>query len=62
MEDNPVDLDLAVRAFKKCNLFNPLQVARDSEEVMVLMKHWEDGESPPTVTLLDLHLPGIGWD
>lgn len=59
VEDNSVDLDLAMRAFGRCNPFNPLQVARDGEEVMLLMRRWEDGEPAPTVILLDLHLPRV---
>jgi CheY-like chemotaxis protein len=57
VEDNCVDLDLAIRAFGKCRLFNPIQVARNAEEVMVLMGRWEAGDLVPTVILLDLHLP-----
>ena len=52
VEDNPVDLDLAMRAFGRCELLNPLQVARDGEEVMLLMQRWEAGEPAPNVILL----------
>src|SRR5215813_4820022 len=59
VDDNPIDLDLAKRAFSKCELCNPLQVARDGEEVMLLMQRWEAGEPVPTVILLDLRLPKV---
>jgi len=59
VEDNCVDLDLALRAFRKCQMFNPIQVARDAEEVSVLMRRWESGDLVPTVILLDLHLPRV---
>jgi CheY-like chemotaxis protein len=59
VEDNSVDLDLAIRAFGRCNLLNPIEVARDGEEVMGLMQQWEAGEPTPMVILLDLHLPRV---
>ena len=59
VEDNCVDLDLAMRAFGKCELFSPIQVARDAEEMMRLMEGWEAGELVPAVILLDLHLPRV---
>ncbi|HMG37478.1 MAG TPA: response regulator [Blastocatellia bacterium] len=59
VEDNSVDLDLAIRAFGRCNLINPLRIARDAEEVIALMQRWEEGEPTPTLILLDLNLPGL---
>jgi CheY-like chemotaxis protein len=59
VEDNCVDLDLAMRAFGRCQPFNPIQVARDAEDVMVLMERWEAGDPAPMVILLDLHLPKV---
>src|SRR5258708_6101984 len=59
VEDNPVDIDLALRAFQRCKMYNPVQVARNAEEVSALMSRWEDGEPPPVLILLDLHLPKV---
>lgn len=59
VEDNPVDVDLTIRAFKKRNLINPIQVARDGEEALEFVKKWESGELLPIVILLDLKLPKV---
>lgn len=34
VEDNPMDVDLALRAFRKRRLANPIEVARDGEEAL----------------------------
>lgn len=57
IEDNPVDVDLTLRAFKKQNLTNPIDVARDGEEAINWIKRWEHGDKIPIVILLDLKLP-----
>lgn len=57
VEDNPLDLDLARRAFEHCKLANPIEVARDGEEVLAFIPRWEAGEARPLVILLDLKLP-----
>ena len=57
VEDNPVDVDLTIRAFKKQNLTNPIITARDGEEAIGQIKLWEKGDSIPVVILLDLKLP-----
>ncbi len=59
IEDNPMDVDLTVRAFKKRNIANPIQVARDGEEALAFLPSWEAGEPLPTVILLDLKLPKV---
>lgn len=59
VEDNPVDLDLTLRAFATKNLDNPIQVARDGEEVLQYFKKWEMGDPKPVVILLDLNMPKI---
>jgi hypothetical protein len=57
VEDNPIDVDLTLRAFKKNNLTNPVIVARDGEEALNWIAKWESGEQVPVVILLDLKLP-----
>jgi CheY-like chemotaxis protein len=59
VEDNPIDLDLSLRAFAAKKLTNPIQVARDGEEALKYMEKWEKGEPWPVVILLDLNLPKI---
>ena len=60
VEDNPLDIDLTRRAFKKQNLTNPLDIARDGEEAISWLSRWEAGEPLPLIILLDLKLPKIG--
>lgn len=59
VEDNPVDLDLTLRAFAKHKLANVILVARDGEEAVAWIPRWEAGEPLPLVILLDLKLPII---
>jgi len=59
VEDNPLDVDLALRAFRRRKLVNPVLVARDGEEALAWIPRWESGETQPTVILLDLNLPRI---
>lgn len=59
VEDNPVDLDLTLRAFKRRNMSNPIQVARDGQEALDWIPRWEAGEPLPLVVLLDLKLPRV---
>jgi CheY-like chemotaxis protein len=59
VEDNPVDLDLTIRAFSLSKLTNPIIVARDGEEACEFIQKWERGESLPVVILLDLKLPKV---
>ena len=62
VEDNPQDLELAVRALRKANLSNHIQIARDGAEALEYVfcegpfaaRKIEDG---PKVILLDLKLP-----
>ncbi|MFA5082135.1 MAG: response regulator [Hydrogenophilaceae bacterium] len=60
VEDNPVDVDLTLRAFAKRKLLNPIQVARDGQEALEWIPRWEAGEPLPMVILLDLKLPRVG--
>lgn len=60
VEDNPMDVDLTVRAFVKHKLLNPIQIARDGEEALDLIPKWETKElQKPFVILLDLKLPKV---
>lgn len=59
VEDNPVDLDLTLRAFAHHNLASPIQVARDGQEALDWIPRWEAGEALPLVILLDLKLPRV---
>lgn len=59
VEDNPVDVDLTIRAFKKQNLTNPIEIARDGEEAINMIEKWKDSKLIPVVILLDLKLPKI---
>jgi CheY-like chemotaxis protein len=64
VEDTPQDLELALRALKKANLANTIQVARDGEAALEFLfgegghadRNLEDG---PRVILLDLKLPKV---
>lgn len=59
VEDNPVDVDLTLRAFAKRKLTNPVQVARDGAAALSWIPRWESGEPRPALILLDLKLPKV---
>ncbi|MBU1011175.1 MAG: response regulator [Bacteroidetes bacterium] len=59
VEDNPIDLELTLRAFNRKKLTNPIQVARDGEEALRFVEKWEQGEQTPVVILLDLSMPKV---
>lgn len=59
VEDNPMDVDLTLRAFKKRNLANPIEIARDGEEAVAFIEKWEKGAPVPAIVLLDLKLPKV---
>jgi CheY-like chemotaxis protein len=59
VEDNPMDVDLTLRAFRRHHLTNPLEVARDGEEALAWIPRWLAGERTPAVILLDLKLPKV---
>lgn len=59
VEDNPVDLDLTLRAFKSRRLTNPIEIARDGEEALSFIEKWQNGDPVPVVILLDLNLPKV---
>jgi CheY-like chemotaxis protein len=64
VEDTPEDLELALRALRKANLANHIQIARDGAEAMEFL--FAEGihkgrkvEDVPKVILLDLKLPKV---
>jgi CheY-like chemotaxis protein len=59
VEDNPMDVDLTLRAFKRRRVTNVIHVARDGEEALAWLPRWESGEPWPAVILLDLKLPKV---
>jgi len=64
VEDNPQDLELALRALRKANLTNRIEVARDGAEAIdfIFCQGAHAGrriEDIPRVVLLDLKLPKI---
>ncbi len=59
VEDNPVDVDLTLRAFARRKFSNPIEVARDGQEALDWLPRWEAGEPLPLVILLDLKLPRV---
>jgi CheY-like chemotaxis protein len=64
VEDSEGDLQLALRAFKKANLLNRIQVARDGAEALdyIFCQNLHESrriEDTPRVILLDLKLPKV---
>ena len=65
VEDNPTDLELALRVFKKHRIANRIEVARDGEQALDFLfgegvHAARGGIQIPKVILLDLKLPKIG--
>jgi len=59
IEDNPVDIDLTLRAFKYKKMTHPIEIARDGEEALEWVNKWRKGSPRPVVILLDLNLPKV---
>lgn len=57
VEDNPMDIDLAVRAFAGTSIENRLVVARDGEEALACPMLVDETAKAPCLILLDLKLP-----
>jgi two-component system response regulator len=65
VEDNPDDVELTLRAFRKSNIANQIVVARDGVEALDYLfatgPHTAREHLPlPQVVLLDLKLPRVG--
>jgi two-component system response regulator len=64
VEDNPDDVALTLRAFKRSHLMNPIAVARDGVEALDFLfargPHADRAAKPlPTLVILDLKLPRL---
>ena len=64
VEDNPDDVELTLRAFRKNNFSNPIFVARDGQEALDMMMgqgaySGENAPALPHLILLDLKLPRL---
>ena len=63
VEDNPHDVELALRAFQKSKLANRVHVVRDGEEALEFLfrtgAYAERLNAAPKVVLLDLKLPKV---
>lgn len=64
VEDNPDDVELTLRAFRKMNLANDIEVARDGAEALEYLlargaHAGRDAASDPQLVLLDLKLPKV---
>jgi two-component system, response regulator len=63
VEDNADDVELTLRALRKANLAQRVEVARDGAEALTLL-FGSDGPTGsrayPRVVLLDVQLPGVG--
>ncbi len=62
VEDNPDDVELTLRVFKKYNIINKIIVAKDGEEALEILFNSRKGvpeEERPDLILLDLKLPKV---
>lgn len=62
VEDNPDDVELTLRVFRKYNIINQIIVARDGEEALEILFNSQKGvqrEERPDLILLDLKLPKV---
>ena len=65
VEDNPDDVELTIRAFKKSNLLNDVIVANDGIEALECLEgtgkfEGRDKNHLPSLILLDLKMPRMG--
>jgi len=64
VEDNPDDVELTLRSFKKNNIYNPMVVVKDGAEALDYLfgqgaYAGRDMSVMPSVILLDLKLPKV---
>jgi two-component system response regulator len=61
VEDNPADVALTLRAFRKSNILNEVIVVRDGAEALTYLLSGDHADvARPTLILLDLQLPKVG--
>ena len=58
VEDNPDDVALTLRAFKKNNIMNEIIIAKDGAEALAFLL--DKNRELPALVLLDLKLPKVG--
>lgn len=61
VDDNPMDLDLTVKAMKEQGITNPILICRDGEEALEFIERHSAPDDPdlPLIVLLDLRLPKV---
>ncbi len=64
VEDNPMDVELTVRAFKRNKMRNPVTIVRDGQEALDYIRRqgaYADPENSPVpgLILLDIRLPRV---
>lgn len=59
VEDNPMDVDLTLRVFKKRNINHPVHITRNGEEAINYFKAEAGEVDIPGLVLLDLKLPKV---
>ena len=61
VEDNPMDVDLTLEAFREHGVVNPIVVCRDGEEALQYIAEHGCSHRPllPALVLLDLRLPKV---
>lgn len=61
VEDNPMDVDLTLEAFREHGVVNPILVCRDGEEALqYIAEHGAATDAQlPALVLLDLRLPKV---
>lgn len=59
VDDSQIDVELALKAFKRINFCVPVQIARDGVELLELVDQWNAGIPLPKLILLDIKLPKI---
>jgi CheY-like chemotaxis protein len=57
IEDDPIDIDLIIRAFKKSTSHHHIEVVHNGNDVLALISSWELGGYSPALILLDMKLP-----
>ncbi|GGJ87369.1 response regulator [Pilimelia anulata] len=59
VEDNPDDVELTVRAFRRNSIGNEIVVASDGEEALRMLSPAEGQPLRPALVLLDVNLPRV---